>query len=170
MYDISGGGVNLSYGPSLWSILVTLNGSIYTWIFSNYNCPTIYIVSQQHILRDLYRGYNSFWFILCGQIFSDTIARGVVADRKVGGNVGKWMQTSWGGGISFKSFKTEKQEKKVCRLQTPLITSWFRENIWLYATNSGFSKSLHKNVGGQKHYLKGGYVFPFLFAPYCCLG
>ena len=92
---------NLSYGPSSWSILVTLNGSIYTWIFSNYNCPTIYIVSQQHILRDLYRGYYSFWFILCGQIFSDTIARGVVADRKVGGNVGKWMQTSWGGWISF---------------------------------------------------------------------
>jgi hypothetical protein len=41
--------------------------------------------------------------------------------------------TSYHKSFSFKSFKTEKQEKKVCRLQTPLITSWFRENIWLYA-------------------------------------
>ena len=39
--------------------------------------PTIYKVSQQHILPDLYRGYNSFCFILCEQIFSDTIVRGV---------------------------------------------------------------------------------------------
>jgi hypothetical protein len=30
---------NLSYGPSFCSILVTLNDSIYTWIFSNYNWP-----------------------------------------------------------------------------------------------------------------------------------
>ena len=110
LFFVEGGGAifvfylfNLSYGPSLWSILVTLNGSIYTFESSqttidnlNKHFPTIYIVSQQHILRDLYRGYNSFWFILCEQIFSDTIARGVVADRKVGGNFGKWVQTSWG--------------------------------------------------------------------------
>jgi hypothetical protein len=102
------------HGPSLWSILVTLNGSIYTWIFSSYNWPlnkhfpTIYIVSQQHILRDIYRGYNSFRFILCEQIFSDTIARGVVADRKVGANFMRWRE-NWG--VSFKTFKTEKQKK-----------------------------------------------------------
>jgi hypothetical protein len=112
LFFVEGGGAifvfflfNLSYGPSLWSILVTLNGSIYTFESSqttidnlNKHFPTIYIVSQQHILRDLYRGYNSFWFILCEQIFSDTIAKGVVADRNVGGNVGKWVQTSWGDG------------------------------------------------------------------------
>ena len=55
----------------------TLESSQTTIGHSNKHFPTIYIVSQQHILRDLYRGYNSFWFILCEQIFSDTIARGV---------------------------------------------------------------------------------------------
>ena len=81
---------NLSYGPSLWSILVTLNGSISTWIFSNYNWPFKQILSNHiHIQPTTHltnRGYNSFRFILCKQIFSDTIARGVVADRKVGEN------------------------------------------------------------------------------------
>ena len=169
---------NLSYGPSLWSILVTLNDSTYTWIFSHYNWPFEQTLSS-HIhsqptthLTDLYRGYNSFWFI-CEQIFSDTTARGVVADQKVGGNVGKWVQTSWGDGkVEGKALKLSKlkSKKKVFRLQTPLITSWFRENLWLNATNSAFSKSLHKNVGRQKHFLKGGYVAPPFFAPCSCLG
>ena len=124
--------------------------------------PTIYIVSQQHILRNLYRGHNRFWFILYGQIFSDTIARGIVVDRKVSANFMRWRES---GRVSFKTFKTEKQKKKIFRLQTPLITSWFRENIWLNATNSTFSKSLHKNVGGQKHFLKGGMCPPPPFLP-----
>jgi hypothetical protein len=29
---------------------------------------------------------------------------------------------------------------------------------------------MHKNVGGQKHFLKGGYVAPLLFAPLLLLG
>ena len=129
----------------------------------NKHFPTIYIVSKQHILRDLYRGYNSFWFILCEQIISDTISRGVVADRKVVANFMRWWESE---GVSFKTFKTEKQKKTVFRLETPLITSWFREHIWLNATNSAFSKSLHKNVGRQKHFLKGGYVAPpFVLRP-----
>ena len=124
--------------------------------------PTIYTVSQQHILRDLYRGYNSFCFILCEQIFSDTIARGVVADRKVVANFMRWRES---GGVSFKTFKTEKQKKKIFWLQTPLITSWFRENIWLNAANSAFSKSLHTIVGGQKHFLKGSMCRPLFVTP-----
>jgi hypothetical protein len=55
----------------------TLESSQTTIGHSNKHFPTIYIVSQQHILRDLFHGYNSFWFILCEQIFSDTITRGV---------------------------------------------------------------------------------------------
>jgi hypothetical protein len=44
-----------------------------------------------------------------------------------------WRE-SWG--VSFRTFKSEKQKIKVFRVQTPLITSWFRENICLNATNS----------------------------------
>ena len=140
----------------------------------NKHFPAIYIVSQQHILRDLYRGYNSFWFIWCEQIFSDTTARGVVADQKVGGNVGKWVQTSWGDGkVEGKALKLSKlkSKKKVFRLQTPLITSWFRENLWLNATNSAFSKSLHKNLWGQNNAFWKGVCAPlFCFVPSSCLG
>ena len=144
----------------------TLESSQTTIDHLNKHFPTIYIVSKQHILRDLYRGYNSFWFILCEQIFSDTIARGVVADRKVVANFMRWRVS---GGVSFKTFKTEKQKKKVFRLQTPLITSWFRENIWLNAANSAFSKSLHKHMGGQKHFLKESMCPPPFFNPCPCL-
>jgi hypothetical protein len=129
----------------------------------NKHFPTIYIVSQQHILRDLYHEYYSFWFILCQQIFSDAIARGVVADRKVGANFMRWRES---GGVSFKTFKTEKQKKGSFAFKH----SWFRENIWLNATNSAFSKSLHNNVGGQKHFLKRSMCPPPLFAPCSCLG
>jgi hypothetical protein len=157
---------NLSYGPSLWSILVTLNGSIYNWIFSNYNWPfeqTLYyhIHKGPTILGDLCRGYNSFWFILCEQIFSDTIARGVVANRKVGANFMRWRES---GGVNFQTFKTEKQKKRSFGFKHP----WFREDIWLNDTNSAFSKSLHKNVGGQKHFLKRG-MCP-IFCPLLLLG
>ena len=55
----------------------TLESTQTTIGHSNKHFPTINIVSQKHILRDLYRGDNSFWFILCEQIFSDTIVRGV---------------------------------------------------------------------------------------------
>ena len=103
----------------------TLESSQTTTDHLNKHFPTIYIVSQRHILRDLYRWHNNFW---CEQIFSDTIARGVVVDRKVGANFIRWRES---GRVSFKTFKTEKQKKKVFRLQTPLITSWFRENIWM---------------------------------------
>ena len=137
----------------------TLESSQTTIDHLNKHFPTIYIVSKQHILRDLCRRYNSFWFIVCEQIFLDTIARGVVADRKVGANFMRWRESE---GVSYKTFKIEKQKKRVLRLQTLLIISRFRENIWLNATNSAFSKSLHKNVGGQKHFLKGGYVAPSL--------
>jgi hypothetical protein len=44
-------------------------------------------------------------------------ARGVVVDRKVGANFIRWRES---GGVSFKTFKTEKQKQKVFRLQTPL--------------------------------------------------
>jgi hypothetical protein len=117
----------------------TIESSQTTIVHLNKHFPTICIVSQQHILRDLYHGYYSFWFILCEQIFSDTVARGVVADRKVGANFMRWRES---GGVSFKTFKIEKQKKRVLRLQTLLIISRFRENIWLNATNSAFSKSL----------------------------
>jgi hypothetical protein len=36
------------------------------------------------------------------------IARGVVVDRKVGANFIRWRES---GGVSFKTFKTEKQKK-----------------------------------------------------------
>ena len=148
-------------------ILVTLNSSIYTWIFSNYNWPfeqTLYnhIHKGPTILGDLCRGYNSFWFILCEQIFSDTIARGVVADRKVGANFMRWRES---GGVSFQTFKTEKQKKRYFGFKHP----WFREDIWLNYTNSAFSQSLHKNVGGQKHFWKG-VCAAFLAPCSCCLG
>ena len=55
----------------------TLESTQTTIGHSNKHFPTINIVSQKHILRDLYRGDNSFWFKLCEQIFSDTIVRGV---------------------------------------------------------------------------------------------
>jgi len=50
----------------------TLESSQTTIDHLNKHFPTIYIVSQQHILRDLYRGYNSFWFILCSSKSSRT--------------------------------------------------------------------------------------------------
>jgi hypothetical protein len=106
----------------------TLESSQNTTDHLNKHFPTIYKVSQRHTLRDIYRWHNNFWFIVCEQIFSDTIARGVVVDRKVGANFIRWRES---GGVSFKTFKTEKQKQKVFRLQTPLITSWFRENIWM---------------------------------------
>ena len=106
----------------------TLESSQNTTDHLNKHFPTIYKVSQRHTLRDIYRWHNNFWFIACEQIFSDTIARGVVVDRKVGANFMRWRES---GGVSFKTFKTEKQKQKVFRLQTPLITSWFRENIWM---------------------------------------
>jgi hypothetical protein len=91
----------------------------------NKHFPAIYIVSQQHILRDLYRGYNSFWFILCEQIFSDTIAKGVVADRNVGGNVGKWVQTSWGDGRINPSRSRGQAKKKGGRGTYPFFKKCF---------------------------------------------
>ena len=143
----------------------TLESSQTTTDHLNKHFPTIYIVSQRHILRDLYRWHNSFWFILCEQIFSDTIARGIVVDRKVGANFMRWRES---GGVSFKTFKTEKQKKKGLSPSNTinyLLISW----KYLNATNSTFSKSLHANVGGQKHFLKGG-MWPTFFAPCACLG
>jgi hypothetical protein len=101
----------------------TLESSQTTIDHLNKHFPTIYIVSQQHILRDLFRGYNNFWFILCEQIFSDTIARDVVVDRKVGVNFMRWRES---GGVSFTTFKTEKQEKGLSASNTLnyLLISW----------------------------------------------
>jgi hypothetical protein len=80
---------------------------------------------------------------------------------KVGASLMRWRES---GGVSLKTFKTEKH-KIGLSAQTPLITSWFRENIWLNASNSAFSKSLHENVGGQKHFLKGGVCGPLILPP-----
>jgi hypothetical protein len=77
---------------------------------------------------------------------------------KASANFMRWRE-SWG--VSFRTFKSEKQKIKVFRIQTPLITSWFHENIWLNATNSGFSKSLHKIWEGRNAFWKGVCVGPF---------
>ena len=136
----------------------TLESSQNTTDHLNKHFPTIYKVSQRHILRDLYRWHNNFWFILCEQIFSDTIARGVVVDRKVGANFIRWRES---GRVSFKTFKTEKQKKKVFRLQTPLITSRFRANIWLLQIQL-FLNLCTQMWGGRNTFWKGVYAPLFL--------
>ena len=116
--------INISYIKWLHIHLCTLESSQTTIVPLNKHFPTIYIVSQQHdILGDLYRGYNSFWFILCERIFSDTNARGVVANRKVGANFMMWRES---GGVSFKTFKTEKEKKGLPASNTLnyLLISW----------------------------------------------
>ena len=125
--------INISYIK--WLAPYTLESFLTTVDHFNLHFPTIYIVRQQHILRDLFRGYNSFWFILCEQIFWDTIFRGEW-------RIGKWVETLESGcklhEVTGKIFKTEKQKKKVFRLQTPLITSWFREKYLAECYKFGF--------------------------------
>jgi hypothetical protein len=88
-------------------------------------------------------------------------------DRKVVANFMRWRES---GGVSFKISKLKRKKKKIFRLQTPLITSWFREKNWLNAANSAFSKSLQTIVGGQKHFLKGSMCRPLFFLLLLLLG
>ena len=142
----------------------TLESSQNTTDHLNKHFPTIYKVSQRHTLRDIYRWHNNFWFIVCEQIFSDTIARGVVVDRKVGANFIRWRES---GGVSFKTFKTEKQKKK--GLSPSNTINYLSISCkYLNATNSTFSKSLHTNVGGRNTFWKG-VCAPF-FCPLLLLG
>jgi hypothetical protein len=156
----------------------------------NKHFPTIYLVSQQHILRDLYHRYNSFWlpkdhFFGCSvlKVFkltsplsrhlmryattfrSATTPLAIVSEKICSHNMNQKLLYLW-----YRSRKMCCWQKMVFRLQTPLITSWFRENIWLNAANSAFSRSLHKNVGGQKHFLKGSMCRPPFFLPLPLLG
>jgi hypothetical protein len=100
---------------------------------------------NQKLLYPRYRSRKMCCWLIVYMV-GKSIARGVVADRKVVTNFMRWRES---GGVSFKTFKTEKQKKKIFRLQAPLITSWIREKIWLNAANSAFSKSLHTIVGGH---------------------
>jgi hypothetical protein len=127
----------------------TLESSQNTTDHLNKHFPTIYKVSQRHTLRDIYRWHNNLYiyhicisvmviFAKCRLNINPSRSRG----QKKGGTYPlsksvsalphlcaiRWRES---GGVSFKTFKTEKQKQKVFRLQTPLITSWFRENIWM---------------------------------------
>ena len=134
----------------------------------NLHFPTIYIVSQQHILRDLFRGYNSFWFILCEQIFWDTIFRGEW-------RIGKWVETLESGcklhEVTGKIFKTEKQKKKGLSASNTLnylLISW-KIFGWMLQIPL-FLNHCTKMWEGRKTFWKGVMWLPLLFCALLLLG